>query len=383
MKKMILIAALLIGSLMILQAGDNWFSIGETLSFKSKILDEERSIIVYTPETYYYSDKQYPVMYLLDGGTHFHHASGIVQFLAKQGLMPEMIVVAVLNVDRTRDFSPTQVKEKTTTGGAGKFLKFMEKELIPFVDGNYRTGEYDVLVGHSFGGTFATYALLEKPGLFNAYIAISPYMMYDNDFVVREAKTKLKSKYNNEVQFYMTVGNEPDYFVALASFEEIVAEKAPKGFDLTYVKMENESHGSIPHLSIYQGLESIYSGWKLPKETYLEGLASIDKHYEYLSKKFGYPVSTPEMTINMLGYYYLNGKEIDEAIQVFRENVVRFPESANVYDSLGEAYENNNQFAEAEKSYQKAVEIAKQQEHPNLPVYENNLKRIQEKLAPM
>ena len=63
----------------------------------------------------------------------------------------------------------------------------------------------------------------------------------------------------------MTVGNEPDYYEALASFEEIIKEKSPKGFDFTYVKMENENHGSIPHLSIYKGLESIYSGWKLSK----------------------------------------------------------------------------------------------------------------------
>ena len=128
-------------------------------------------------------------------------------------------------------------------------------------------------------------------------------------------------------------------------------------------------------------MESIYSEWKLPKEIYAEGLASIDKHYAYLSEKYGYAVSTPEMTINMLGYNYLTKKEIDKAIKVFKENVARYPKSANVYDSLGEAFENNNQFAEAEKNYQKAVDIAKPQGQQNLEVFEKNLKRMQEKLA--
>ena len=194
--------------------------------------------------TYGFSDQDYPVLYLLDGGTHFHHASGIVQFLAGQGLMPEMIVVAVINVDRTRDFSPTHVEERPTTGGAGKFISFMEEELMTFVDRNYRTSPFDILVGHSFGGTFATYALLEKPDLFNAYIAISPYMMYDNDYVVREAHTKLKSKYKNDLQFYMTVGDEPNYFEALTLFENLVNEKSPKGLKLTYTKMEKEKANS-------------------------------------------------------------------------------------------------------------------------------------------
>lgn len=381
MKKMMFIAAILMGSILIVNAGDHKYSIGEKVTFKSEVLGEDRSIIVYTPMTYGMTDQHYPVMYLLDGGFHFHHASGIVEFLSRQGLMPEMIVVAVVNVDRTRDFSPTHVEARPTTGGAPKFLKFMESELIPFVDRNYRTTPYDILVGHSFGGTFATYALLEKPEVFNAYIAISPYMMYDNDFVVRESETKLKSKYPNEVQFYMTVGDEPNYFGTLAQFEANVLKKSPENFKYTYVKMESENHGSIPHLSIYNGLESIYSEWKLSKDVYAKGLEAIDKHYAYLSEKYGYSVPTPEMTINMLGYNYLNKKEFDKAIKIFKENVVRFPKSANVYDSLGEAYENNNQFVEAEKNYQKAVELAKPTGHPNLGVYEDNLKRMQEKLA--
>ena len=382
MKKMILVASILLGSLMLVQAGNNWFSIGETINLKSKILNEERSIIVYTPETYHLSDKQYPVMYLLDGGSHFHHASGIVQYLAHVGNMPEMIVIAITNVDRSRDFSPTHTEKIPTSGGAEKFMKFLSEELIPFVDKNYRTSPYDILVGHSFGGTFATYALLKEPDLFNAYIAISPYLMYDDNMLVDAAGKKLQSKFNDQVQFYMTVGDEPKYFESLEEFTEIVESKSPEGFELNYVQMKDENHGSVPHLSIYNGLEWIYTDWKLPKDAFKEGLASIDMHYSNLSKKYGYEITTPENTINQLGYIYLGKKEMDKAIKVFKENVVRYTKSANVYDSLGEAYEINNQFAEAEKNYQKAVKLAKQG-HPNLNVYEKNLKRMQEKLAQM
>jgi predicted alpha/beta superfamily hydrolase len=320
-------------------------------------------------------------LYLLDGGTHFHHATGIVQFLSAQGLIPEMIVVAVQNVDRTRDFSPTKVPERPTTGGAEKFMAYLENELIPFINKNYRAVSYDILMGHSFGGEFAAYALLNRPEVFDAYIAISPYMMYDNSVMIEETKAKLKSDYKNEIQFYMTVGNEPDYFPTLSEFENIVKKKSPKNFKLSYTKFENDNHGSVPHLSIYYGLESIYSGWKLPKEVYLSGLAAIDNHFKNISKKYGYKVETPEGTINQLGYYYLNKNDRAQAIQVFTENVKRYPLSANVYDSLGEAYENNDQFTEASENYQKACELAKATNHPNLGIYEDNLKRAQLKLA--
>jgi len=383
MKKMILVAAIIVGSIVNVNAGDHKYVIGEKVTMRSDILNEDRTILVFTPDSYNLTNKSYPVMYLLDGGFHFHHASGIVQFLSRQGLMPEMIVIAITNVDRSRDFSPTHTEKIPTSGGAEKFMKFLSDEMIPFVDGNYRTLSYDILVGHSFGGTFATYALLKEPDIFNAYIAISPFLMYDDDFLVKQAEKKMKNKYNDKVQFFMTVGDEPNYFESLDKFSRIIETNSPEGFDLKYVQMKNENHGSIPHLSIYNGLEWIYADWKLPKDKLKEGLVSIDMHYSYLSEKYGYEIETPEYVINQLGYAYIGKKELDTAIKIFKENVARFPKSANVYDSLGEAFEKNEQFDKAEKNYKIAVEYAAKEKNPNLNVYEENLKRVQDKLTTM
>ena len=58
-----------------LQAGDdNKIVIGEKVNIQSKVLDEERTMFVYLPKGYDLSTSDYPVMYLLDGGWHFHHA---------------------------------------------------------------------------------------------------------------------------------------------------------------------------------------------------------------------------------------------------------------------------------------------------------------------
>ncbi len=377
MKKMILIAAILVGSITIANAGDdNKFVIGEKVTLKSNVLDEERSMLVYLPQSYNTSNIAYPVIYVLDGMAHFHHASGIVQYLSSRGLMPETIVIAIINVDRTRDFSPTKNPNFKNSGGAAKFMSFLSDELTPFVNRNYRTQDYKTLVGHSFGGTFATYAFLNRPDVFQSYIAISPYLHYENDVLVKEAKSKLKSKYDKEMVFYMTVGNEPRYFVALDEFTNTVKAEAPKRLEFDYVQMMEESHMTIPHRSIYNGLEFIYPDWEVTNEELKEGLPALDKHYCLLSKKYGNAIETPEAMINKLGYDYINAGEFDEAIKIFKENVKRFPKSANVYDSLGEAYEKNKQLTEAKENYEMAVNIAEKGQHPFLNIYIENLNRV-------
>lgn len=366
-----------------LQAGDdNKIVIGEKVKLQSKVLDEERTMFVYLPVGYDLTEASFPVMYVLDGKTHFHHASGIVQFLSTQGLMPPTIVVAIVNVDRGRDFTPSKIEKKKNTGGADKFMSFITDELMPYINKNYRTHSFETLVGHSLGGTFATYALLNNPEVFDAYIAISPYLMYDDNMLLAKAETDLKPSYNHSRYFYMTLGDEPKYTETVDKFVKMVKSASPEGLEFKYTHMTKENHGSIPHLSIYNGLESIYSDWQLPKDKYKEGLASIDNHYKFLSDKYGYKIETPEYTINGLGYYYLQKEEdTDKAIEVFKENVKRFPASANVYDSLGEAYENSGQNKKAEKNYQKAVEIAEKENHPYLKVFTDNLNRVQENLA--
>ncbi len=359
---------------------DNKIIIGETITIKSEVLDQERQMLVYLPDGYEDSAIEYPVLYLLDGGYHFHHVSGIVQFLSSRGLMPQTIVVAIKNIDRNKDFLPTYVERQPTSGGAKEFLTFISDELIPYIEENFRTTPYRILVGHSYGGTFTTYTFLEKPDTFNSYIAISPYLHWDNELLVTQAETALKSSYDKYKYLYMTLGDEQAYVPAIDKFVSIVETKSPENLEFTYTQMIKETHGSIPHLTVYNGLEKLYSGWNLPQEKYEEGLAAIDDHYKNISEKFNYEIKTPEYAINMLGYNYLLKEEFEKAIEVFQENIKRFPASANVYDSLGEAYENNEQYELAKQNYEKACELAKEDD-PNLNVFKENMERMQKIFA--
>ena len=144
--------------------------------------------------------------------------------------------------------------------------------------------------------------------------------------------------------------------------------------------MPDEDHGSIPFKTTYDGLGMLFEGWRLPREIVREGtLDQVDKHYKQLSKQFGYTIPTPEGVINGLGYRYIGSKEFKEAIRVLKRNVEKYPNSANVYDSLGDAYDANGDSKLALENYTKAWTLAKETNHPNTSIYLQNVERVKKK----
>lgn len=349
---------------------------GQDITIHSNALNEDRTFTIYLPNSYDFTEHHYPVLYLLDGRTHFQHACGAVNFLSNMDIIPQTIVVAIHNIDRNRDFSPVHDDRIPTSGGAEKFLNFIDKELISYINKNYRTSDFTLLMGHSFGGTFAVYTLLERPELFDAYIGLSPYLHFKAEYLIHEAESKLRATYNSEKYFYQTAGNEPDYFGPMEQFANLVKTKSGQAIHFNSSILETENHATIPYPGLYNGLRFVFADWELPGEIFSAGLKAIDDHYDALKKKYGLDLDAPEQVLNALGYAYLQVANFDAAIDVFKENVKRNPYSSNVYDSLGEAYEKNNQLTLARKNYQKAYDMGKAQNHRNTQIYKTNLDRV-------
>lgn len=357
-------------------------TIGKILKLESKILNEERDIFIYLPNNYNQTTTKYPVLYLLDGNNHFIHTSGTVSFLTgNAGIMPQTIIVGIPNTARQRDFTPTKDDNFQDTGGADKFIRFMKEELFPYIEKNYRTEPYRILFGHSLTAMFSIYTLLTNPDLFNGYVAASPYVMYDNNYIVELAKKNLPEAYSNNKYLYITLGNEPDYFEPLGELTDLLESKSPEKLEWDYTYMENDNHGSVPLKTIYGGLERIYKGWSLPQNLAETGnLESIKNHYKNLSKKYGYEIKIPEGTLNIFGYQVMGQGRVKDAIEIFKYNIELYPASVNVYDSLGEGLEADNQLEEAKKYYEKAYEKGLVTNDPNLNIYKQHLDNVQEKL---
>ena len=362
-----------------------------SFKLKSEVLGEERTILVRTPQGYERGDARFPVLYMTDGDAHIQHTSGTVSFLARNARMPEMIVVGISNTDRTRDLTPTRVEQLPgnpnarfpTSGGADKFLKFIETELIPLVESKYRTQPYRALAGHSLGGLLAVHAMVTKPELFNSYIAVSPALQWDNFVMIDRAKEFFKTRKEYDRTLFASLGNEPgDIGDAFGMFQDELRRQQVKGFVWEAVRYDDEDHGSVVLRSHYAGLRKIYDGWQFPRDpatgAVSGGLKGIEEHYKKLSERLKYAVLPPEALMNQVGYQLLGQGNMEEAVAAFKLNVERYPGSANVYDSLAEAYERGGKLDLALANYEKAHALGVRTNDPNTNVYKANLDRVSE-----
>ena len=360
------------------------------LVIKSSVLGEDRTILVRTPPGYETNKRAYPVMYMTDGDAHIGHTGSTIEFLSRNGRMSEMIVVGITNTDRTRDLTPTKATgpnadQLPTAGGADNFLKFIATELIPEIEKQYRVQPYRVLAGHSLGGLFVVHALITRPELFKAYVAVSPSLQWSDEATLKRAEEFFKTRKELNATLFTSLGTEPgDIGTAFQEFKQLLARTQIKGFASEAEQMTDEDHGSVVLRSHYFGLRKVYDGWQMPRDpatgAVAGGLKAADEHYKWLSEKFGYSIPTPENLINQIGYQDLLGGKPEEAIVTFKIQVERYPDSANVYDSLAEAYEKTGRIELAAPLYEKARALGQQNNDPNAAVYAANSTRASDKL---
>ncbi len=348
---------------------------GEVNVVHSKAIGEDRPIFVYTPTGYDRSPDRYPVLYVLDGEGNFPHAVTSVEFLARSGRIPPMIVVGIPNTNRTRDFTPTAMDNRPNSGGGPAFLKFMKRELFPFIEKHYRTQPFRVLAGHSLCGMYALHTMATEPELFKGIIAMSPALMYDRNAPLNTITSRLSKPFPHAIRLFVTLGNEPGYVDTLNAF--IIALKKTEAPDLRWIfrQYPEDTHMTVPLKSVYEGLEEIFFDWQVKLDTLDNGLDALKSHYRAVSKAYGYTVRPAEPIVNMLGYQYLQNGNAQEAIEVFQFNMEQYPDSANVYDSLGEAFERTGNIQKALDLYRKAVKLAEKSGDPNLEIFKEHVRR--------
>ncbi len=315
-------------------------TLGAAHRIRSAALGEDRPYFVYQPAGA--PRGPMPIIVLLDGDAHFHHTTGIVRFLADQGRMPPALVVAVPNTtDRTRDLTPpllaggNERRTFPTAGGADRMLDFLAGELLPEVEARYGASPFRVLVGHSFGGLFATHAMLARPGIFQGYIAISPSLWWDGGRLADSLAARAAAK-----------GPQPFLYATMGGLEPAQqtgpfgrAAAAPARPEWRFVTFADDDHGSTPHKSTYDGLEAIFRPLRIPGDSLVAlGIAGIDRRYAALGNRYGLFEGTPEVALNALGYRLLQEEpaRAAKAVAAFLENARRFPRSGNTYDSLAD-----------------------------------------------
>jgi len=123
--------------------------------------------------------------------------------------------------------------------------------------------------------------------------------------------------------------------------------------------------------------------YEAPKQSFQEamlklavenGVSTAIALYRTLKAEHANEFDFSEMELNTLGYQLMQVKKVAEAIEIFKLNVEAYPQSSNVYDSLGEAYMNDGNKQQAIANYQKSLQLN--------PKNSNGLKMLQKLKAP-
>ena len=243
----------------------------------SQILKEDIGFRVYLPEGYEKSHERYSVLFLTSNWKPiFSYTVGVVKLLSDLNKIPKLIIVSA-DCNRWRDMTPTVTPSHgLNTGGADKYLNFFEKELIPLLKQKYRFGSERIIWSHSIEATFALYAILSKPGLFQTVLASSPWFPYElsdeeadkygtecynheKGFIIKSMEEFLSKRANEKNFLFMSIGNEPELMPYFEQAINILERTSPKGLIWKSSKWLNENHQSMLLYSLTAGLLARYS----------------------------------------------------------------------------------------------------------------------------
>jgi predicted alpha/beta superfamily hydrolase len=361
------------------------FNTGFEETISSKILGQQRKIWIHIPNSNggnKIKDRgNYPVIYLLDGSENFKTVVSITEHMAESSLCPPMIVVGIVPKERLSELTTGTDKELPGVVGNGeKFMSFIEKELIPYIDATYPTTTYKTLIGHSLGGLTVMNTFLHKPNLFNSYVSLEASLWWNNEKTLKEAKTILPTQNYKGKTLFIAMANRMERGVdtlmvqkdtsgstalirSNLEFIKLLNSNRKNQLHYSYKFYEDDNHPSVRLIGEYDALRFIFGFYKL--KIYDSELRNpnfkIDSvlvaHYKKVSEKMGYLVKPDESQVNNLGYQMLAKKQYKTAENLFKLNIANNPSSGNDYDSIGDLYMATGNKTKAIEAFKKALTL--------------------------
>jgi predicted alpha/beta superfamily hydrolase len=354
----------------------------DTTSYYSEYFKARRKIKISVPSEYAANpNRRYKVIYLFDAQSTvlYDFVKSTLSFLKiyNNSYFDPVILVGVETRNRHFEFLPkhsnTQPKPGNypAAGGADTLALSLEKELIPFINKNYRTTGFTIGIGHSLGGTFVTYTLLKFPSIFNAAIAVSPNYIYDNNQIITISKevNTLKNLEHKllSVSFGKTDDLEENFKPGAREFENILKAARFSNFYYKIHELDNESHGTTPMEGIFKGLIFINNYLSINYDTFkkirddkkISYAENIKNYFQQQRKNLGIQPSIGEL--NNLAYNAFYSNEKEEAIKTLEWAIALYPGDANLFDSIAEITAGTGNIAKARQYYQQGLAIIENQ----------------------
>ena len=233
----------------------------------SEINNEDYDLYVNLPGDYFTTSEKYPVIYLIDAQWDFPLVSAIYGEQYYDGFLPSAVVVGITwsgkNPDydslRARDFTPTSMNQPLKFGNASNFLQSIKKEIIPFIEKNYRvTSANRTLMGSSYGGLFTLYTLFNETNMFDRYVLTSPAILFDKGVINKYEKEYSEKNSKLPVKLYIAIGSYEDTTL-LQKFEDKIRSRHYEGLKFQNGVMENKGHSGAKAEGYSNGLQFVFS----------------------------------------------------------------------------------------------------------------------------
>lgn len=283
----------------------------QAFQIASTILKQTRRINVALPASYSQSasDRRYPVSIVLDGEANASRIMAVSDELSRNGLIPESVIVAIENIDlfrgRVHDLTPPglSVSGSGLNEGGDRFLDFIEKELLPAIDRQFRGSAPRTLIGHSSGGILATYAAATR-STYRICISIDAPIHLGENWLARKLTARAKA------------APAPLRYASLdarfgwpeEAWKTLVAA-APASWQLYRESMwPKESHESLGMISMYLGLREAFKDYAMLTAP-VSPTTSILSYYDKVGAALGAGVFPPrKLILNVVEDLLIEGR---------------------------------------------------------------------------
>ena len=328
------------------QADGEPIALGHYRVLHSEVLGEDRILQLHLPRGYDTEGRSYPVLYLLYSDWVEGYFAQAVNDLYHLSIdrMPPLILVGVPNTQRYRDLFPWSTQDGRG-GEAGRFLTFLQEELFPFVEAQYRAKSYRILVGPQAAAVFGAYALLEAPEAFQAFVLNDPCRL---DSLERALCPDL-------VAFAATPGAAGKYFAVshdakddrwdMGRLEELRAglrEEAVEGFRWR-ISTDPAWPFFLAPVEMREALLDLFVDYPFKGLANGQGWPDIEAHYDGLSRKYGFEVDPPNLVLSQAADLLVERGDHGSALEVLNRLVEIHPSSldgpwrmANLHRVMGD-----------------------------------------------
>jgi len=330
----------------IAQENNSNITIGTNHVIKSSILNQDRTLQIYTPNGYSESKEDYPVLYLLDGQRFFANGVAIQKSTIAPAQIPEMIVVGINSTPALRY---TLFDDQST-----KYTAFIRNEVISYIDANFRTTEERIIFGWEAAAFYVSEVILREKDMFSGAIVANG----------GSASEEIVKDFNADKEIYLYIANSrKDIFTISESdtFNDLLKKNNPKNLKWKYELFNDEVHQTIPYLAMYKGISYYYHNFpglifeSIPAYIDAGGISYLKSYFKERANRFGGEGKIQNSTKNRLIWlaWHRNNFEYFNFFMEEFKDVLKTKRYASAYwqNRFGQFYLKHNDYQNAIKYF--------------------------------